>query len=99
MEWLNNWELEKLNNNITSNQYLTNSTSEGLRVTLTSIIELSEYLLNDRNHKYVLTGKMNQDPAEVIFNTQTIILNDMALICIMYFLEIFWKHPTSLWRK
>jgi len=53
-------------NKISKEEYLTVSTSEGLRVTLHSTIELTKYLLNDCNFSYVLTNKMNQDKLEVI---------------------------------
>jgi hypothetical protein len=51
---------------ITKDQFLTKSTAEGLRVTILSTIELSQYLLSCGFH-YVLSNKFNQDPLEVIF--------------------------------
>jgi hypothetical protein len=50
---------------ITKNQFLTKSTTEGLRVTILSNIELSQYLLSCGFH-YILSNKFNQDPIEVI---------------------------------
>lgn len=47
------------------NRFLSHSTAEGLRVTLKSTIELSKYLLESCNFKYVLTRKFNQDCLEV----------------------------------
>lgn len=50
---------------ITQDEFLTQTTAEGLRVTLRSTIEMSRYLLEKCNFTYVLTGKMNQDSLEV----------------------------------
>ncbi|KAH7958677.1 hypothetical protein HPB49_004141 [Dermacentor silvarum] len=47
--------------------FLTQSTAEGLRVTMLSMLEISEYLLNQCGFKYVVTGKLNQDPLERFF--------------------------------
>lgn len=62
MEWLDNWENFSRKN---ENTFLTQSTAQGLRVTLKSTVELSKYLLENCNFKYVLTGKLNQDCLEV----------------------------------
>lgn len=51
--------------NIKQEEFLTNQTAEGLRVTLNSTIDLSKYLLEMCGYDYVLTGKMCQDPLEV----------------------------------
>lgn len=50
---------------ISEDEYLTKSTSDGLRVTIKSTIELSKYLINDCGYSYVLSSKMNQDRLEV----------------------------------
>jgi len=50
---------------ITPSEFLTLQTSQGLRVTLQSTIDLSTYLLEKCDFSYVLTGKMCQDPLEV----------------------------------
>lgn len=63
--WLNSWEKNVNELKINHNEFLTRSTAEGLCVTLRSTIELCKYLLYDCNFRYVLTGKMNQDPLEV----------------------------------
>lgn len=52
---------------ISKGVFLTQSTAEGLRVTLKSVQELSVYLLKECRFKYVLTVKMNQDPLECFF--------------------------------
>lgn len=54
--------------NIQPKDFLTNSTIEGLRVTIQSTVDISNYLLNNCDFKYVLTGKMCQDPLEVSLN-------------------------------
>jgi len=65
--WLDVWEINFINGKITSNEFFTKSTSEGLRVSIKSTIELSNYLLDEVKLKYVLTNRMNQDRIEVIF--------------------------------
>lgn len=54
-----------MENKIKESEFLTKQTVEGLRVTIKSTIELSNYLL-DRGFHYVLSSKMNQDKLEVI---------------------------------
>lgn len=46
-------------------QALSESTFQGLRMTLHSTIELAQRLLNDEDFDFVLTRKLNQDPLEV----------------------------------
>lgn len=54
-----NWKISK-------EEFLTTSTANGLRVTLNSTVDLTNYLLKDCRFKNVLTNKMNQDKLEVI---------------------------------
>lgn len=63
--YLNSWENELKIGNI---DFLTESTIQGLRVTIQSTIDLSNYLINNCGFEYVLTGKMCQDPLEVSLN-------------------------------
>lgn len=49
--------------------FLALSTAEGLRVTLKSVVELSNYPLTECSFDYVLTAKMNQDRLEFFFGT------------------------------
>jgi len=65
--WLDDWETNFINGKITANEFLTKSTSEGLRVSIKSTIELCNYLLDEVKLNYVLTNRMNQDRIEVIF--------------------------------
>jgi len=67
LEWLNEWELKEKKGLITSDEFLTRETSEGLRVTITSTIQICEYLINNFGFEYILTGKINQDNLEVRF--------------------------------
>jgi len=55
-----------IDGSIGSEEFLTKQTAQGLRVTITSTIDLSKYLLETCGYDYVLTGKMCQDPLEVI---------------------------------
>jgi hypothetical protein len=45
--------------------FLSNSTAEGLRVTLTSSMQICYYLKEKYSMHYILTGKINQDSLEV----------------------------------
>jgi len=54
-----------LSGTITKEQFLTESTAEGLRVTLMSTISLIRDLTEKFGFKYVLTGKITQDCLEV----------------------------------
>lgn len=47
---------------ISKEEFLTNQTAEGLRVTLKSTIDFSEYLIKKCGYTYALTGKMCQRP-------------------------------------
>ncbi|KAF0704077.1 Uncharacterized protein FWK35_00031278 [Aphis craccivora] len=64
ISWLNDWESHVIKGNIKKDEFLTNSTANGLRVTMKSTIDLSKYLLETCGFKYVLTNKMNQDRFE-----------------------------------
>lgn len=63
--WLDEWEKRVLEGKLSKDDYLTSSTSQGLRVTISSAIDLSKLLLEKFNFKEVLTGHINQDPLEV----------------------------------
>lgn len=69
--YLNKWETMVSEQKITKDQFLTQSTAEGFRVSITSTIELITYLLEELKFKYVLTSKLNQDPLEVLGNFTT----------------------------
>jgi hypothetical protein len=64
IQWLDNWEKHVSDTGNRMKKFLSPSTSAGLRVTLTSTIQLSERLLTSGYH-YVLTAKLSQDPLEV----------------------------------
>lgn len=63
--WLDEWYANLTNNLIREDEFLTISTTEGLRMTIASTIDLVEYLLNQCGFGYVLSAKMNQDCLEV----------------------------------
>lgn len=65
--WLDNWEQRVLEKLIKPNQFLTNNTAEGLRVTLTSSMQICCYMQEKYNMSYILTGKINQDSLEVMY--------------------------------
>lgn len=66
---LDTWEREVYSGKIQKNAFLTESTSEGLRVTVQSTLALTTYLLEECEFKYVLTSKFNQDVLERFFGT------------------------------
>ncbi|KAH9383951.1 hypothetical protein HPB48_025895 [Haemaphysalis longicornis] len=70
VQWLDDWERELQSGAIMKESFLTQTTAEGLRVTMLSTLELTEYLLSKCNFKYVLTAKFNQDPLERFLERQ-----------------------------
>ncbi|KAH7986066.1 hypothetical protein HPB49_026133 [Dermacentor silvarum] len=67
LQWLNDWERDLNSGVITKEMFLTPLTAEGLRVSILSTLDLTEYLLTECGFKYVLTAKFNQDPLERFF--------------------------------
>lgn len=67
MQWLNEWELAVSNTDITAEEFLTVKTSQGLRISLRSTMDLCSYLIDKFDFKYLLTGKVNQDNLEVMY--------------------------------
>lgn len=65
MKWLDSWESKVIDGFISSNEFLTQQTADGLRVTIKSSIKLLKYLLDNCNFSFVLTAKINQDKLEV----------------------------------
>jgi len=61
---LDDWENEYKSGKIQKSEFLTESTSTGLRVTVKSTLDICSYLTK-WNFKYLLTGKINQDKLEV----------------------------------
>jgi len=54
-----------INGKIKKSELLTGSLASGLRVTIQSTLDLSNYLNNSWNFKYLLAGKINQNKLEV----------------------------------
>lgn len=65
IEFLNNWERNLIKQIIKDNDFRTKQTSEGLRVTIKSTIDLVNYLHAKCDFTNVLTNKFNQDCLEV----------------------------------
>lgn len=65
--WLNDWEdrINNKNSTLTNEDFLTQKTANGLRMTLNSAKDLTYYLIKKYKFSSVLTGKMNQDALEV----------------------------------
>ncbi|KAL5239065.1 hypothetical protein ACI65C_006475 [Semiaphis heraclei] len=66
-QWLDSWKSNYDDSNITADEFLTQQTAEGLRVTVQSYIDITLYLLDKCNFSYVLTSKLNQDYLEKFF--------------------------------
>ncbi|XP_077553125.1 uncharacterized protein LOC144167840 [Haemaphysalis longicornis] len=69
LQWLDAWEEEVVSGKIHKDFFLTPSTAEGLKVTLKSVVQLSNYLLTECGFDYILTAKLNQDRLECFFGT------------------------------
>lgn len=65
MIWIDDWEKCVIGGKITNEEFLTKTTVEGIRVSISSTIDLTQYLLNECEFKYVLSNKMNQVRIEV----------------------------------
>lgn len=63
--WLNNWEQKLIQGLIGEDQFLTALTSEGLRVSIQSTMDLCNTLIKEFRFNYIVTGRINQDPLEV----------------------------------
>ncbi|XP_024876926.1 uncharacterized protein LOC112457861 [Temnothorax curvispinosus] len=69
LQWLNNWETAMVKKEIKPNEFLTTTTSRGLRITLQSTLHMCRYLIEKFNFDYLLTGKVNQDNLKKFFGT------------------------------
>ncbi|CAN8028705.1 unnamed protein product, partial [Ixodes persulcatus] len=65
IDWLDSWEREVHDGTISPDMFLTQSTAQGLRVTLKSTIDLSVYLLTKCSFDYVLRCKFNHDAIQL----------------------------------
>ncbi|KAK3915288.1 Transposable element P transposase, partial [Frankliniella fusca] len=61
--YLKTWETSK----ISRDKRLTASAAHGLRVTLTSALEVSLYMIRNFDYQYFMTRRLNQDPLEHFF--------------------------------
>jgi len=87
---------------IEKNDFLTQSTADGLKITLQSTIGVVNYLLNEKNVAYVLTSKFNQDRKEVNILQLIVILIQYApstkyirqkyYKTIIYLMAVFWDN-------
>jgi len=66
LKWLDDWEQQVVDNLIKTDHFLTSNTTKGLRITLTSSMQICCYLKKKYDMNYVLTGKINQDSLQVI---------------------------------
>ena len=67
LEWLNSWENNKLKGLISGDEFFLYETARGLRLIITSTMDLCIYSTDKYDFRYLLTGKVNQDNLEVIF--------------------------------
>ncbi|KAH6932627.1 hypothetical protein HPB50_008196 [Hyalomma asiaticum] len=61
--YLNEWEAHAKK----TGGFLSDSTANGLRVTITSVLETLSYLIEKAGFKYIMTSKTSQDPLENLF--------------------------------
>lgn len=66
LKWLDRWELNLENGLKKENEFLSRQTFDGLKITINSTIDLTNYLLDKCEFSYVLTSKFNQDSLEVM---------------------------------
>ncbi|XP_071641540.1 uncharacterized protein [Temnothorax longispinosus] len=69
LQWLDDWENAKIRGDISSDEFLTTDTANGLRLSLISTMDLCKYLITNFKFEYLLTGKVNQDNLEKFFGT------------------------------
>ncbi|XP_077522969.1 uncharacterized protein LOC144133697, partial [Amblyomma americanum] len=62
LSYMNSWE-----HTAGSKGFLSSSTAEGLRVTLTSTLHLLKYLTTEVGFRYLMTSRLCQDPIERLF--------------------------------
>ena len=77
--------------------FLSNSTAEGLRMTIKSIMKMSEDLLSSNIISFLLTRKLNQDRLEVICCIDKLTFATVFYNILIYILAFFRMHTTS-WR-
>lgn len=75
LAWLDKWEQNMVHGFIRKEEFLTSNTSEGLRMTLNSAIDLTKILLEEFKFNFVLTGRINQDPLEVFLSCHSTLHN------------------------
>lgn len=66
LEWIKCWESNLTKNLIEKDNFLTQNTADGLKITIASTIDAVNYLLKKKHFSYVLTSKFNQDCLEVM---------------------------------
>ncbi|XP_008178271.1 uncharacterized protein LOC103307771 [Acyrthosiphon pisum] len=69
INWLDDWEMALKEGEITEEEFLPPNTSQGLRITMSSMLDMSLYLIDKFDFKYILSGRINQDNLEIFFGT------------------------------
>uniref|UniRef100_A0A2S2NJ01 Transposable element P transposase n=1 Tax=Schizaphis graminum TaxID=13262 RepID=A0A2S2NJ01_SCHGA len=69
IKWLDDWEMALKEGEITEEEFLPPNTSQGLRITMSSMLDMSLYLIDKFDFKYILSGRINQDNLEKFFGT------------------------------
>jgi hypothetical protein len=85
---------ERISKERNETPFLSQTTLEAFRLTLLSIIDLTEDLLSN-NYDFVLTGKFNQDCIEVMCSS---LLIEMY-VNQNFILEVFRNNPQCRWLK
>ncbi|EZA55358.1 hypothetical protein X777_04811 [Ooceraea biroi] len=65
LQKLDTWEQKVRDRLLPETSFLTKQTAEGLRITIKSTLDLTQYLLQHCGFSYVLTERINQDALEL----------------------------------
>lgn len=82
---INETEAHSLESKYNGKPFLSDTSLKAMRLTLTSAMELTEFLLNKCSYDFVLSGKFNQDCLEVTKKSYC----NQNLILIKYFFSAF----------
>ncbi|KAL5237998.1 hypothetical protein ACI65C_005408, partial [Semiaphis heraclei] len=88
-QWLDSCESNYDYGNIRADVFLTQQTTEGLRVIIQHYIDITLYLLDECNFSYVLTSKMNQDNLEKFFGVIRQIAGPIDHLSTPTFLQLY----------
>lgn len=95
-EYFKNWKKLTEDNDFV---FLSDNTFTGFMVTLTSVIEVMQFLCTNCNYLYLMTSRLNQDALEVRYckHCNKLTSNDVRIIIyITFFLGNVWNDTRML---